>query len=133
MPFPSPTNSVTLIGRLTRDPELRTVGTSAGRRSVLTLGLAVRRPTKPADDDSSTADFFDVTVWGVEAENCARYLRKGRLAAVSARFEPTVWDTSDGSRRRGMDIIATGIEFLDRPPRDAQSQAQDPQEVAVGA
>ena len=133
MPFPSPTNSVTLIGRLTRDPELRTVGTSAGRRSVLTLGLAVRRPTKPADDDSSTADFFDVTVWGVEAQNCARYLRKGRLVALSARLEPTSWSAGDGSRRRGMEIIATGIEFLDRrSPDDAPSTPQ-PQEAGVAA
>jgi single-strand DNA-binding protein len=71
MPFPSPTNSATLIGKLTRDPELRTVSTSAGSRSVLTLGLAVGKPIKPDDDDAPTADFFDVTVWGAEAENCA--------------------------------------------------------------
>ena len=86
MPFPSPTNSATLIGKLTRDPELRTVSTSAGDRSVLTLGLAVRKPVKTDDDDTPTADFFDVTVWGAEAESCAKYLRKGRLAAVSARL-----------------------------------------------
>ena len=48
MPYPSPTNSATLIGKLTRDPELRTVSTSAGNRSVLTLGLAVRRPVRPS-------------------------------------------------------------------------------------
>ena len=133
MPYPSPTNSVTLIGRLTRDPELRVVSTSAGQRSVLTLGLAVRRPTRPDDQDPSTADFFDVTVWGLEAENCARYLRRGRLAAVSARIEPTSWDAGDGSRRRGMEIIATRVEFLDRAPREVDVDPRQPHEAPVAA
>jgi single-strand DNA-binding protein len=133
MAYASPTNSATLIGKLTRDPELRTVLTSAGNRSVLTLGLAVRKPIKAEDDGAPTADFFDVTVWGVEAENCARYLRKGRLAAVSARLEPTAWEGSDGSKRRGMEILATGVEFLDRPPREPDSHEPQPQEVPAAA
>ena len=133
MPFPSPTNSATLIGKLTRDPELRTVTTSAGERSVLTLGIAVRKPIKTEQEDAPTADFFDVTVWGAEAENCAKYLRKGRLAAVSARLEPTAWEAADGSKRRGMEIIATGIAFLDRPARDADSPERQPQEVPAAA
>jgi single-strand DNA-binding protein len=120
MAYPSPTNSATLIGKLTRDPELRNVSTSAGARSVLTLGLAVRKPIK-LDEDGPTADFFDVTVWGVEADNCAHYLRKGRLAAVAARLEPTTWNAGDGSRRRGMELIATAVEFLNRPPRDTDA------------
>jgi len=132
MAYPSPTNSATLIGKLTRDPELRTVSTSAGNRSVLTLGLAVRKPIKP-EDDAPTADFFDVTVWGAEAENCAKYLRRGRLAAVSARLEPTAWEAADGAKRRGMEIVATGVEFLDRPPRDGDSPEQHPQEVPAAA
>jgi single-strand DNA-binding protein len=133
MPFTSPTNSATLIGRLTRDPELRTVSTSAGDRSVLTLGLAVRRPIASESEDAATADFFDVTVWGQQAETCARYLRKGRLAAIAARLEPTSWQSADGSRRRGMEIIATGVEFLDRAPRDTDAAPQEPQEVPVAA
>ena len=133
MPFPSPTNSATLIGKLTRDPELRTVTTSAGDRSVLTLGIAVRKPIKTDQDDAPTADFFDVTVWGPLAETCAAHLAKGRLVGVSARLEPTAWDAPDGSKRRGMEIIATGIEFLDRPPRDADSPERQPQEVPAAA
>ncbi len=133
MAYSSPTNSATLIGKVTRDPELRTVSTSAGDKSVLTLGLAVRKPMKPAGDDAPTADFFDVTVWGAEAENCAKYLRKGRLVAVSARLEPTAWEAQDGSKRRGMAIIATAVEFLDRPQRDTDSPEEQPQEVPVAA
>src|SRR5271170_6583031 len=132
MPFPSPTNSATLIGKLTRDPELRTVTTSAGDRSVLTLGIAVRKPIKPDQDDTPTADFFDVTVWGPLAETCAAHLTKGRLVGVSARLEPTSWETADGAKRRGMEVIAGAVEFLDRPRRDTDSSEQ-PQDVAVAA
>ena len=132
MPFPSPTNSATLIGKLTRDPELRVVKTGAGERSVLTLGIAVRKPVKADQDDTPTADFFDVTVWGQLAETCAAHLGKGRLVAVSARLEPTSWEAADGKRRRGMELIAGSVEFLDRPPREEDS-AERSQEVAVAA
>ncbi len=133
MAYSSPTNTAALIGKVTRDPELRTVSTSAGERSVLTLGLAVRKSIKPESDDAPTADFFDVTVWGAEAENCAKYLRKGRVVAVSARLEPTSWEAQDGSKRRGMAIVATAVEFLDRPPRDTDSPEEQPQEVPIAA
>lgn len=133
MPFSSPTNSALLIGRVTRDPELRSVSTAAGERSVLTLGLAVRRPFSPEGEDGASADFFDVTVWGQQAQTCARYLRKGRLAAVAARLEPTSWEAADGSRRRGMEIVASGVEFLDRPARDGQASHEVPQDAPVAA
>jgi single-strand DNA-binding protein len=102
-------------------------------QSVLTLGLAVRKSIKPESDDAPTADFFDVTVWGAEAENCAKYLRKGRLVAVSARLEPTSWEAQDGPKRRGMAIVATAVEFLDRPQLDADSPEEQPQEVPAAA
>jgi single-strand DNA-binding protein len=130
MPYPSPSNSAALIGKLTRDPELRTVDTPAGSRSVLTLGLAVRKPSKSEGDD---ADFFDVTVWGADAENCAKYLAKGRLVGVTGRLEPTSWEAPDGSRRRGMEITASAVEFLDRPRRDTESADEQPHEAPIAA
>ncbi len=133
MAYPSPTNTATLIGRVTRDPELRTVPTSAGDKSVLTLGLAVRKSIKPDSDDTPTADFFDVTVWGAQAETCAKHLRKGRLVGVSARLEPTSWEAEDHSKRYGMEIVASAVEFLDRPRRDTDSPEGQPQEVSVAA
>jgi single-strand DNA-binding protein len=132
MAYPSPTNSATLIGKLTRDPELRNVSTSAGARSVLTLGLAVRRPLTP-DDAAPSADFFDVTVWGPLAETCAAHLSKGRLVGVSARLEPTAWEAADGAKRRAMEIIAHAVEFLDRPPRQGDSPERQPREVPAAA
>jgi len=121
------------IGKLTRDPELRTVTTSARERSVLTLGIAVRKPIKTDQDDTPTADFFDVTVWGPLAETCAAHLAKGRLVGVSARLEPTSWETADGAKRRGMEVIAGAVEFLDRPRRDTDSSEQQSQDVAVAS
>jgi single-strand DNA-binding protein len=132
MAYRSSTNSTTLIGRLTHHPELRTVSTSAGEKSMLTLGLAVRKQGKP-DEDSPTADFFDVTVWGGEAETCAKHLRTGRMVAVSARLEPTAWETRDGSKRRAIAIVASSVEFLDRPRRDADPSEEHPQELPVAA
>ena len=116
MAFPTPTNSATLVGRVTRDPELRTASTSSGDRPVLTLGLAVRKTAK--SDSDPAAYFFDVTVWGPRAETCAKHLRKGRLVGVLARLEPTSWDGPDGSKRRGMEVVAIEVEFLDAPLRD---------------
>jgi single-strand DNA-binding protein len=74
-----------------------------------------------------------VTVWGPLAETCAAHLRKGRLVGVSARLEPTAWEAADGSKRRGMEIIAAGIEFLDRPPRGTSSPEHHSQEAPVAA
>jgi single-strand DNA-binding protein len=132
MAFPSPTNTATLVGRLTRDPELRTASTSAGERSVLTLGLAVRKPITPENDDTPTADFFDVTVWGELAETCSRHLYKGRLVAISARLQPTAWEAKDGSKRRGLELVANTVNFLDSP-RNTDSSEQQPDELPAAA
>ena len=124
MAYPSSLNSTALIGRVTRDPELRTVTASGGERSVLTLGIAVRKSSRPDNGDSPTADFFDVTVWGTLAETCSRHLYKGRLVAVSARLEPTSWDAKDGSKCRGMEIVASAVDFLDSPRSTTSPERQ---------
>ena len=67
------------------------------------------------------------------AGTCAAHLAKGRLVGVSARLEPTAWETADGAKRRGMEVIAGAVEFLDRPRRDADSTEQQSQDVAVAA
>jgi len=124
MAYPSSLNSTALIGRVTRDPELRTVTTSGGDRPVLTLGIAVRKASRPDNGDSPTADFFDLTVWGALAETCSRHLYKGRLVAVSARLEPTAWEEKDGSKRRGLEIVAGAVNFLDSPRNTDSSERQ---------
>ncbi len=101
-------NSVILIGRLTRDPELRytTNGTALCRFS-----LAVQRKF-----NKDEADFIDIVAWRTLAENCANYLGKGRLVAVEGRLQVRSYETQDGQRRRSTDVIADDVRFLDRAP-----------------
>ena len=90
MAYPSSTNNVTLPGKVSRDPELRTVG--EGNRTMLVLHIAVRKPGRPASEDSPTADFFSITVWGNQAEVCAKHLHKGLEGR--GQLHP-VWDGTD--------------------------------------
>lgn len=96
-------NSVVLIGRLTRDPELR----KAGETSVTKITVAVDRP----GSKEKKADFIGVTIFGVQAENVCKYLSKGRQIAVEGRIQPGEYE-KDGVKHYTTDIIASRIEFL---------------------
>lgn len=99
-------NSVLLIGRLTRDPELRYVAQSG--KAVCNFSLAVNR-----EYDRDKADFFRVVVWGKTAENVANYLGKGSQVAVSGSIQINSYDDRDGNKRYQTDIVASRVEFLD--------------------
>lgn len=107
-------NVVVLIGRLTRDPELR--HTLSGR-PVCNFTLAVDRAFTNQQGERET-DFIDIVVWGRQAETVAQYLGKGRLAAVKGRLQIRSYETADGQRRRVAEVVAEDVRFLDRP-RDA--------------
>ncbi|MDA8145781.1 MAG: single-stranded DNA-binding protein [Thermaerobacter sp.] len=103
-------NKVLLIGRLTADPELRytTAGTPLG-----TFTLAVRRPY--AQEEQPDTDFIDVVLWRKTAEVCAEHLTKGRMVAVEGWLQLRKWEGSDGRKRRVLEVVAQGVQFLDRP------------------
>ena len=109
--MPANINSVVLVGNLTRDPELR--HTPSGM-AVCSLRLAVNSRRK--DETGNWADkpnYFDVTVWGAQGENCAQYLSKGRPVAIDGRLEWREWDDKDtGKKRQSIDIIADSVQFL---------------------
>jgi single-strand DNA-binding protein len=107
-------NSVQLIGRLTRDPELRS---TSGGKSVGNLRLAVDRRDRDADPV-----YIDVVCWNGLAETCAQYLAKGRQVGVTGRLDYREWDADDGAHRSKHEIIATDVEFLNRP-KDHQDQS----------
>jgi len=112
-------NSVILIGRLTRDPELRF--TSAGR-AVTTFSIAVDRPFIGKDGQKQT-DFFNIVVWGKSAENCANYLVKGRLTAIKGSIQNRSYETQEGQKRYITEIVADSVQFLewgDKSERPAQ-------------
>ena len=87
-------NKVVLIGRLTKDPDLRNVGNNV---SVCRFTLAVDRPYRSANGNEATADFFNIVVWRAQAENCGKYLQKGRQCAVLGRIENRSYE-KDGEK-----------------------------------
>ena len=101
-------NSVVLIGRLARDPELSY--TPNTQTAVCHFTLAVDRPRRQGEDQG--ADFLRVTVFGRQAENCDRYLAKGRQAAVRGRIETGSYKNREGVTVNTVDIIADSVEFL---------------------
>lgn len=99
-------NSVVLIGRLARDPELRF---TASGKAVATFSIAVNRPFSKTNE----ADFFNVVAWGKVAENCANYLSKGRLVGVEGRLQSRSYETQNGDKRYITEIVANQVEFLE--------------------
>lgn len=95
------------MGRLTRDPELRT---TPGGKSVCSFSLAVDR----AFSQDDTADFFDITAWEKLGELVNQYLTKGRRCLVQGRLQHRTWE-QDGQKRSKVDVVATDVTFLDGP------------------
>ena len=104
-------NRVVLTGNLTRDPELRSTGSGM---SVCSLRVAcnTRRKDQSTGDWVDKPNYFDVTVWGAQGENCARFLSKGRPVAIDGRLEWREWQDKDGNNRQAIDIIADAVQFL---------------------
>jgi single-strand DNA-binding protein len=109
-------NVVVLVGRLTRDPELRA---TSGGTSVCKLGLAVNERAKdPATGDwGERPNYFDIEVFGAQGENCAQYLTKGREVAVEGRLRWRSWETPEGQKRSAVSVVANTVQFIG--PRDA--------------
>ena len=103
-------NHVILIGRLTKDPELRYTPNGV---AVANFSLAVNRDfTNQAGERE--ADFVPIVVWRKLAETCANHLHKGRLVAVDGRLQIRSYDTQDGQRRWVSEVVADNVQFLDR-------------------
>ena len=105
-------NVVVITGNLTRDPELRS---TPGGTSVCKLRVAVnsRRKDGATGEWIDKPNYFDVTVWGAQGENCANYLSKGRPIAVEGRLDWREWDAKEGGgKRQSVEIIANAVQFL---------------------
>lgn len=102
-------NKVVLIGRLTKDVELRQ---TVNGISVARFTLAVNRNFKNQKGENE-ADFIPVTVWRGQAENCAKYLSKGKLVAVAGRIQTGSYEAKDGTRRYTTEIVADEVQFLE--------------------
>jgi single-strand DNA-binding protein len=104
-------NTVVVTGNLTKDPELRSIPSGT---SVCKLRVAVnsRRKDGASGEWVDKPNYFDVTVWGAQGENCANYLSKGRPVAVEGRLDWHEWETQDGQKRQAVEIIANSVQFL---------------------
>jgi single-strand DNA-binding protein len=99
-------NTVTLVGNVTRDPELRY---TSGGRGVASFGLAVNRRYQSNGEWQEQTSFFDVVAWGTLGENAAASLHKGTRAVVYGRLEQRSWDTEEGGKRSKIEVIADEI------------------------
>ena len=104
-------NRVVLTGNLTADPELRSLpsGTSVCK---LRVACNTRRKDGASGEWVDKPNYFNVTVWGAQGENAARYLSKGRPVAIDGRLEWREWEAQDGTKRQAIDIIADSVQFL---------------------
>lgn len=110
-------NSVELIGRLTKDPEVRY--TSGGQMAVATFTIAIDRP--PDKSGLQQADFPRITVFGKQAETCEKYLKKGKPVAIQGRIQTGSYTNKNGETIYTTDVVANRVEFL---PADNTKQAQ---------
>ena len=108
-------NKLTIIGNLTRDPELRTTSTGI---NVCSFTVAVNR-RRSANGNQPEADFFRVSAWRQLGENCQRYLAKGRKVAVTGPVSVSTYTGNDGTTRATLEVTADDVEFLSSRNEDA--------------
>ena len=111
-------NKIILMGRLTRDPELRKTGNGT---AVTSFTLAVDRDYKPQDGERET-DFIDVVAWRGTAEFVFKYFSKGRMAVVEGRLQVRDWTDKDGNKRRSTEVVADNVYFGDSKRSESGTQ-----------
>ena len=103
-------NHITIMGRLTRDPELRRTGSGI---AVASFSLAVDRDFSPKDGGERETDFIDCVAWRQTGEFVSKYFTKGRMAVVSGRLQIRSWTDKEGNKRRTAEVVADNVYFGD--------------------
>lgn len=117
-------NNVVIMGRLTRDPELRR--TQSGT-AVTSFTMAVDRDFKSQSGEKET-DFIDVVAWRNTGEFAAKYLAKGRMAVVEGCIQVRDWQDKDGNRRKSVEVVADNVYFADSKRDSKPQESRDDQE-----
>lgn len=125
-------NRVVMTGNLTRDPELKTTG---GGTSVCSMRLAVNGRIKDGGSGEwrDKPNFFDVVCFGAQADNCNKYLSKGRPIALDGRLDWREWQTDGGDKRQAVQVIAENVQFLDSGKRDGDDSSASAPPVSAAA
>jgi single-strand DNA-binding protein len=105
-------NRAVLVGRLTRDPELRSLPSGV---SVCSMRIACNSSRRDGDGWVERPNYFDVSAFGAPAEAIGDFMRKGSRVGVDGRLEWREWETADGQRRQAVSIVADTVQFLDGP------------------
>jgi single-strand DNA-binding protein len=123
-------NRVVIVGRLTRDPQLRALPTGS---NVCELRIACgSRHREPDGEYGERPNFFDVSVFGAQAERVATYMSKGSQVAIDGRLSWNEWETAEGAKRQAVSIVAETVQFLGRGARqDAGRDDQDPEQAEL--
>ena len=122
-------NRVVLVGRLTRDPELRATPTGT---SVCSLRIACNSSRKEPDGTyTERPNFFDVSVFGAAAENVGQYTRKGSRVGIDGRLEWREWETAEQQKRQAVSVVADTVQFLDGPGERSED-GEDGELVGAG-
>lgn len=111
-------NHIVIMGRLTRDPELKTTNSGI---SVVSFSLAVDRDFADKESGERGVDFIDVTAWRHTAEFVSRYFTKGRMAVISGRLQTRNWTDKDGNKRKAVEIVADNVYFGDSKRNDSET------------
>lgn len=112
-------NKVFLVGNLTRDPELSTVGATSA--SVCKFGIAVNRRT----GGNQETDFYNITAWRALGENCAKFIKKGSKVAISGDIQIRNYEDKEGNKRTSVDVVADAVEFLDKRSDSSYDQTSN--------
>ncbi len=121
-------NHIVLMGRLTRDPELRRTGSGV---AVASFSLAVDRDFGNRESGERETDFIDIVAWRSTAEFVSKYFTKGRMAVVSGRLQIRNWTDKEGNKRRSAEVVADNVYFGDSK-RDSQGQEGGYQQGGFG-
>lgn len=113
-------NAVTIVGRLTRDPELKTLQSGS---AVANLSLAVNKTFTSNGNKTEKVSFFEVTIWGKLAEVITQYAKKGNQICVSGSLDQQSWDAPDGTKRTKVIIVGTSVQLLGGKPKDSSSSS----------
>jgi single-strand DNA-binding protein len=119
---------VVLTGNLTADPELRALP-SGSSLCKLRVACNTRRKNSSTGEWEDKPNYFNVTVWGDQGENAARYLAKGRPVAIDGRLEWREWEAQDGTKRSAVDIIAESVQFLGSRDQNSTANGDIPADV----
>ena len=116
-------NRIILMGRLTRDPELRHTGSGT---AVASFSLAVERDFRDKTSGQKTTDFIDIVAWRQTGEFVSKYFTKGRMAVVEGRLQMRDWQDRDGNKRRSAEVVADNVYFVDSRRDGEQSSGYAP-------